>query len=87
MPKNKAVDITESCLQWYAETNKVRNGYISANDAADYLGISRARITQLVHEVGFHAVKLGTVLYLPENEVMQYNANRKWAEITDMEGC
>ena len=87
MPENKTVDITAPCLAWYAEKMNVRNGYIDAYNAAEILGCTRARVTQLVSEKGFHAVKIGNVLYLPCDEVKAYNAARTWAEITDMEGC
>lgn len=87
MSENKTVDITASCLEWYAELMNVRNGFISANNAAEMLGYTRARVTQLVSEIGFHAVKIGNVLYLPLDEVKAYNAARTWETLTDMEGC
>ena len=87
MIENSTVDITNACLEWYAQTHEVGNGYISANNAAEILGYTRARVTQLITEVGFHAVKIGNALYLPLDEVKKYNAGKTWEKLTDYEGC
>ena len=83
----KAIDITQMCLQWYADTMHLRTTYVDAAKAAEILNVTRPRITQLVSEGRLHAVKLGKELYLPYKEIVFYDNSRKWEEITDMEGC
>ena len=82
----KPLDITQTCLGWYADERNYSR-YVDAQEAAKMLKVSRPRITQLVSDGIFHAVVIGFALYIPLEEIQSYNSAKHWEEITNMEGC
>lgn len=87
MEKYTPNDITKACLDSYAHACGYKQGFYDAPTAAKVLGVTRPRVTQLVNEGCFNAVVCGLALFIPIDEVERYNANKRWAELTDMEGC
>ena len=48
--------------------------YLTAADAADYLGLSRARVSQLIRKGRFRAKYVGANALVPISDVKMYKA-------------
>jgi excisionase family DNA binding protein len=60
---------------------KLEGGYLTTEEAAQALGITQARIRQLVLDGTLSAIKFGDTRYgtwlIPENEVERYKHTRR----------
>ena len=87
MENCKPKDITRAVLASYAKEQGYEQSYMNAQDAAEFLGVTRPRITQLCNQGKLSAIMLGKCMYIPIDQLKRYYADNHWEELTGMEGC